>query len=42
MNVGTEWLVDAKGCSAALLRDEETIRRICEQIINDLELRVVG
>ena len=42
MNVGTEWLVDAKGCSAALLRDEATIRRICEQIINDLELRVVG
>ena len=42
MNVGTEWLVDAKGCSAALLRDEATIRRICEQIIDDLELRVVG
>src|ERR1044071_10035376 len=42
MNVGTEGLVDAKGCSAALLRDEETIRRICEQIINDLGLRVVG
>ena len=42
MNVGTEWLVDAEGCSAELLRDVDAIRRICEQIINDLELRVVG
>jgi S-adenosylmethionine decarboxylase len=42
MNVGTEWIVDAQGCSAELLRDVETIRRVCEQIIRDLELRVVG
>ena len=42
MNVGTEWLVDAEGCSAELLRDVDAIRRICEQIISELELRVVG
>ncbi|HKP85087.1 MAG TPA: S-adenosylmethionine decarboxylase [Blastocatellia bacterium] len=42
MSVGTEWLVDAEGCSAELLRDVETIRRVCDQIISDLDLRVVG
>jgi S-adenosylmethionine decarboxylase len=42
LNAGTEWLVDAKNCSAELLRDLDGIRRICEQIIDDLELRVVG
>ena len=41
-NAGTEWLVDADGCSAELLRDVNAIRRVCQQIINDLELRVVG
>ena len=42
MNVGTEWLVDAEGCPAEVLRDEEALRRVCEQIIGDLNLRVVG
>ena len=42
MNVGTEWLVDAEGCSADLLRDVDTVRGLCEEIIADLGLRVVG
>src|SRR5215211_9168641 len=42
MNIGTEWLVDAEGCSAKLLSDLQTIRRVCEQIIHDLDLHVVG
>jgi S-adenosylmethionine decarboxylase len=42
MNVGTEWLVDAEGCSAEALRDIETIRRVCDRVIRDLALRVVG
>ena len=42
MNVGTEWLVDAEGCTADLLRDVDTVRRVCEEVINDLDLRVVG
>jgi S-adenosylmethionine decarboxylase len=42
MNVGTEWLVDAKGCSAEALCDIETIRRVCDQVIRDLALQVVG
>lgn len=42
MNVGTEWLVDAEGCLADLLRDIETLRGLCEEVIADLGLRVVG
>jgi S-adenosylmethionine decarboxylase len=42
MNVGTEWLVDAEGCSADLLRDVDTVRGLCEEVIADLGLRVVG
>jgi S-adenosylmethionine decarboxylase len=42
MNVGTEWLVDAEGCSSQLLRDLNTIKRLYDLIIADLELRVVG
>ncbi len=42
MSVGTEWLVDAEGCSADLLRDVDTVRGLCEEVIADLGLRVVG
>lgn len=42
MNEGTEWLVDAEGCSADLLRDVEVVRGVCEEVVADLGLRVVG
>ena len=42
MNVGTEWLVDAEGCVAELLRDVNAVRGLCEEVIADLDLRVVG
>ena len=42
MNIGTEWLVDAEGCSAELLSDLQTVRGVCERIIHDLDLHVVG
>ncbi len=42
MNVGTEWLVDAEGCSAEALRDIKMLRRVCDQVIRDLALQVVG
>ena len=42
MNLGTEWLVDAEGCSAELLRDIETVRGVCEEVVSALTLRVVG
>jgi S-adenosylmethionine decarboxylase len=42
MNVGIEWLVDAQGCRPELLRDLPAVRRVCEQLIADLDLRVIG
>lgn len=42
MNAGTEWLVDAEGCSAELIRDSEVLRTLCEEVIAKLNLRVVG
>ena len=42
MKVGTEWFVDAEGCDPALLRDLEILSAVCDRIIRDLDLRVVG
>ncbi len=42
MNVGTEWLIDAFGCQAESLRDTDLLKSVCERIIHDLDLRVVG
>lgn len=42
MNVGTEWLVDAEGCEARLLRDIDAVRSVCEEVVAALDLRVVG
>lgn len=39
---GTEWLVDAEGCSAESLADLERLQSICAQIVADLDLHVVG
>jgi S-adenosylmethionine decarboxylase len=42
MKVGIEWLVDAEGCRAELLRNVPALVRLCEQIIAKLDLHVVG
>jgi len=42
MTVGTEWIIDAEGCPADVLRDLQAVRSVCEQVISDLNLRVVG
>jgi S-adenosylmethionine decarboxylase len=42
MNVGTEWLIDAQGCSGELLCDPQAMSRVCERVIADLGLHVVG
>ncbi len=42
MNVGVEWLVDAAGCRPDTLRDVALLRRLCAQLIADLDLHVVG
>jgi S-adenosylmethionine decarboxylase len=42
MDIGAEWLVDAEGCCPETLRDLATIRAVCESIIADLDLHVIG
>lgn len=39
---GIEWIVEAHGCAPELLRDLATLRRLFQQIIEDLDLRPVG
>ena len=39
---GTEWVIDAVDCDSEKLRDDELIRAICQRVINDLGLNVVG
>ncbi len=42
MIVGTEWLVEASGCSAERLRDEEAVRSVLERVMEDLGLISIG
>ncbi len=41
MIVGTEWLIEATGCNAGLLREESTIRAVMSKVIDDLCLRPI-
>jgi len=42
MIVGTEWLIEAAGCSKEALRDQAILRSIFSSIIDDLELKTIG
>jgi S-adenosylmethionine decarboxylase len=42
MEVGTEWMIDARGCQAAPLADLAALRGLCERIIGELDLKVIG
>ncbi len=42
MIVGTEWLIEAEGCSAELLRDLITLQTVFTRIISDLGLKTIG
>jgi len=42
MKVGTEWLVEATGCSKDVLRDETALRTIFGRIIDDLSLKTIN
>jgi S-adenosylmethionine decarboxylase len=42
MIVGTEWLVDATGCRAAVLRDLPLLERVCKRVIAELNLQLVS
>ena len=41
MIVGTEWLVEASGCSEEYLRDESLLRDLFERIVADLGLKAI-
>jgi S-adenosylmethionine decarboxylase len=41
MIVGTEWLVEAEGCSPTSLRDEALLRGLFDRIIADLGLKAL-
>lgn len=40
--VGCEWIVDAHGCDSLRLKDLELMQGLCQRIVDDLELKVVG
>lgn len=42
MIVGTEWLIEATGCNADNLRDENAVRNVLLRVIEDLGLRSIG
>jgi S-adenosylmethionine decarboxylase len=42
VDAGLEWLIDAKGCSPALLSDLSVLQEVCRQIVRDQNLHVVG
>jgi S-adenosylmethionine decarboxylase len=39
---GTEWLIDAHGCSAARLRDPASVHALLDRIVATMGLHVVG
>jgi S-adenosylmethionine decarboxylase len=42
LTVGTEWLVEASGCDAAVLRDAGRLREVFARAVYELGLSVVG
>jgi len=38
----TEWIVDARGCSAESLRSLDRLHELFEQVVSDLDLRTIG
>ncbi len=41
MIVGTEWLIEASGCSAESLRDERRLQEIFERVVAELGLKTI-
>lgn len=41
MIVGTEWLIEATGCDAEKLRNEDLLRSVFDRVINELGLKVL-
>ena len=42
MIVGTEWLIEAEGCSEESLKDESVLRALFAEVISDLGLKTLG
>jgi len=42
MQGGSEWLIDAQGCAPHALRQITTVRGVCETIVEELQLHVLG
>lgn len=40
--VGVEWVIEARGCRADALRDAARLRALCERVVRELGLVVVG
>ncbi|MFG0263470.1 MAG: S-adenosylmethionine decarboxylase family protein [Novipirellula sp. JB048] len=40
--VGSEWVIDAYGCAPSRLQDLALLVAICEEVIADLGLQVIG
>jgi S-adenosylmethionine decarboxylase len=41
-HTGCEWIIDAAGCSSDKLRCGDALRALCEAIVAELDLHVVG
>lgn len=39
---GCEWIVDAHGCDASRLRTVEAVRSVCDRVVRELELQILG
>jgi S-adenosylmethionine decarboxylase len=42
LSTGVEWVVDAFDCDVERLRDQGLIKSVCEQVVDDLGLKVIG
>ena len=42
INLGTEWVIDANGCSEVALADLAQIQTVFARVINELHLHVLG
>lgn len=39
---GCEWIVDASGCDSETLKSLDQMQAVCERVVRELELQVVG
>ena len=42
VSLGTEWLVDARGCAPEALRSRQTLESFFERVVSELGLRTLG